>query len=59
MIIHTPYSATQFVYSFWRIAPSLAFAEQNDAQEFFLALLNGIHAKYEEDNPKTTGKEED
>eukprot|EP00897_Mesotaenium_endlicherianum_P000286 jgi/Mesen1/10258/ME000778S09605 len=40
----TPYSPAQFLYSWWRHAENLAGYEQQDAHEFFISTIDGIHA---------------
>lgn len=39
----TPYSPANFLYSWWRYASNLAGYEQQDAHEFFISLVSGIH----------------
>ncbi|XP_050218697.1 ubiquitin C-terminal hydrolase 22 [Mercurialis annua] len=39
----TPYSPAQFLYSWWQHSANLASYEQQDAHEFFISLLDGIH----------------
>jgi ubiquitin carboxyl-terminal hydrolase 22/27/51 len=38
-----PYSPHQLLYSMWTYSQELAGYEQQDAHEFFISLLNGIH----------------
>ncbi|KAL3535918.1 hypothetical protein ACH5RR_004379 [Cinchona calisaya] len=41
----TPYSPAKFLYSWWQHASNLASYEQQDAHEFFISMLDGIHEK--------------
>ncbi|XP_015884271.3 ubiquitin C-terminal hydrolase 22 [Ziziphus jujuba] len=41
----SPYSPVQFLYSWWQHSANLASYEQQDAHEFFIAMLDGIHEK--------------
>ncbi|WCJ30411.1 Ubiquitin carboxyl-terminal hydrolase 22 [Euphorbia peplus] len=41
----TPYSPAQFLYSWWQHSANLASYEQQDAHEFFISVLDGIHEK--------------
>ncbi|XP_058222259.1 ubiquitin C-terminal hydrolase 22 [Rhododendron vialii] len=41
----TPYSPAQFLYSWWQHSENLACYEQQDAHEFFIAMLDRIHEK--------------
>lgn len=41
--IRSPFSPYQFLYSVWRYANYVAGYEQQDAHEFLIAALNGIH----------------
>lgn len=41
---HSPYSPAQFLYSWWQHAANLAGYEQQDAHEFFISAVDGIHA---------------
>lgn len=41
----TPYSPGQFLYSWWQHSANLASYEQQDAHEFFISVLDGIHEK--------------
>lgn len=41
----SPYSPAQFLYSWWQHSADLASYEQQDAHEFFISLLDGIHEK--------------
>ncbi|XP_065848865.1 ubiquitin C-terminal hydrolase 22 [Euphorbia lathyris] len=41
----TPYSPAQFLYSWWQHSVNLASYEQQDAHEFFISVLDGIHEK--------------
>ncbi|OVA04237.1 Ubiquitin carboxyl-terminal hydrolases family 2 [Macleaya cordata] len=43
----TPYSPAKFLYSWWQYAANLASYEQQDAHEFFISMLDGIHEKAE------------
>ncbi|KAL9445096.1 hypothetical protein AB3S75_018150 [Citrus x aurantiifolia] len=47
-----PYSPAKFLYSWWRHASNLASYEQQDAHEFFISMLDGIHEKVEKDQHK-------
>ncbi|XP_041007514.1 ubiquitin C-terminal hydrolase 22-like [Juglans microcarpa x Juglans regia] len=49
----TPYSPAKFLYSWWQHAANLASYEQQDAHEFFISMLDGIHEKVEKDRRKT------
>ncbi|KAK1300104.1 Ubiquitin carboxyl-terminal hydrolase 22 [Acorus calamus] len=49
----TPYSPASFLYSWWQHASNLASYEQQDAHEFFISMLDGIHEKVELDQSKT------
>ncbi|GMI89202.1 ubiquitin-specific protease 22 [Hibiscus trionum] len=40
-----PYSPAKFLYSWWQHAANLASYEQQDAHEFFISMLDGIHEK--------------
>ncbi|KAE8056237.1 hypothetical protein FH972_013027 [Carpinus fangiana] len=40
-----PYSPAQFLYSWWQHSANLASYEQQDAHEFFISVLDGIHEK--------------
>ncbi|KAM7511579.1 hypothetical protein LguiB_010454 [Lonicera macranthoides] len=44
-----PYSPAKFLYSWWQHAEDLACYEQQDAHEFFISMLDGIHEKVEKD----------
>ncbi|XP_031250506.1 ubiquitin C-terminal hydrolase 22-like [Pistacia vera] len=48
----TPYSPAKFLYSWWQHASNLASYEQQDAHEFFISMLDGIHEKVEKDQSK-------
>ncbi|KAA8535174.1 hypothetical protein F0562_030177 [Nyssa sinensis] len=48
----TPYSPAKFLYSWWQHAANLASYEQQDAHEFFISTLDGIHEKVEKDKRK-------
>ncbi|XP_052200306.1 ubiquitin C-terminal hydrolase 22-like [Diospyros lotus] len=48
----TPYSPAKFLYSWWQYAANLASYEQQDAHEFFISMLDGIHEKVEKDKRK-------
>ncbi|XP_058724917.1 ubiquitin C-terminal hydrolase 22 [Vicia villosa] len=41
----SPYSPAQFLYSWWQHSANLASYEQQDAHEFFIAMLDAIHEK--------------
>ncbi|KAK6945165.1 Peptidase C19, ubiquitin carboxyl-terminal hydrolase [Dillenia turbinata] len=47
-----PYSPAKFLYSWWQHAANLASYEQQDAHEFFISMLDGIHEKVEKDRRK-------
>ncbi|XP_059635179.1 ubiquitin C-terminal hydrolase 22-like [Cornus florida] len=49
----TPYSPAKFLYSWWQHAANLASYEQQDAHEFFISMLDGIHEKVEKDKRET------
>ena len=40
----TPYTPHQFLYSVWKYANYFAGYEQQDAHEFYISALNGIHS---------------
>ncbi|KAK1403509.1 Ubiquitin carboxyl-terminal hydrolase [Heracleum sosnowskyi] len=46
------YSPAKFLYSWWQHAANLASYEQQDAHEFFISMLDGIHEKVDKDKPK-------
>ncbi|KAI4335659.1 hypothetical protein L6164_014288 [Bauhinia variegata] len=48
----TPYSPAKFLYSWWQHAANLASYEQQDAHEFFISMLDGIHEKVDKDRRK-------
>ncbi|KAF8393137.1 hypothetical protein HHK36_021378 [Tetracentron sinense] len=48
----SPYSPARFLYSWWQHAANLASYEQQDAHEFFISMLDGIHEKVEKDQGK-------
>ncbi|XAR66848.1 Ubiquitinyl hydrolase 1 [Bertholletia excelsa] len=48
----TPYSPAKFLYSWWQHAANLASYEQQDAHEFFISMLDGIHEKVEKEKRK-------
>ncbi|KAK4431783.1 Ubiquitin C-terminal hydrolase 22 [Sesamum alatum] len=48
----TPYSPAKFLYSWWQHASNLASYEQQDAHEFFISMLDGIHEKMQKDRRK-------
>lgn len=54
----TPYSPAQFLYSWWQHAANLASYEQQDAHEFFISMLDGVHANdgREHSTPKGSGE---
>ncbi|KAJ4957672.1 hypothetical protein NE237_024783 [Protea cynaroides] len=47
-----PYSPANFLYSWWLHAANLASYQQQDAHEFFISMLDGIHEKVEKDQFK-------
>lgn len=47
-----PYSPAKFLYSWWQHAANLASYEQQDAHEFFISILDGIHEKVERERGK-------
>ncbi|XP_047168939.1 ubiquitin C-terminal hydrolase 22 [Vigna umbellata] len=47
-----PYSPAKFLYSWWQHAANLASYEQQDAHEFFISMLDGIHEKVEKGRRK-------
>ncbi|XP_061991385.1 ubiquitin C-terminal hydrolase 22-like [Rosa rugosa] len=47
-----PYSPAKFLYSWWQYAANLASYEQQDAHEFFISMLDGIHEKVEKEGRK-------
>ena len=42
--IRSPYTPHQFLYSVWKYANYFAGYEQQDAHEFYISALNGIHS---------------
>lgn len=52
----TPYSPAKFLYSWWQHAADLASYEQQDAHEFFISMLDGIHEKVEKDQRKPSNQ---
>lgn len=44
-----PYSPARFLYSWWQHASNLASYEQQDAHEFFISVLDGIHEKVKDE----------
>lgn len=48
----TPYSPAKFLFSWWQHAANLASYEQQDAHEFFISILEGIHEKVDKDRRK-------
>ncbi|KAK8660848.1 hypothetical protein V6N13_051756 [Hibiscus sabdariffa] len=40
-----PYSPAQLLYSWWQHSSNLASYEEQDAHEFFISVLDGIHEK--------------
>nr|XP_043622752.1 ubiquitin C-terminal hydrolase 22-like [Erigeron canadensis] len=48
-----PYSPAKFLFSWWQHAGNLASYEQQDAHEFFISMLDGIHEKVEKDVRKS------
>ncbi|XP_060171993.1 ubiquitin C-terminal hydrolase 22-like [Lycium barbarum] len=49
----TPISPAKFLYSWWKHASNLASYEQQDAHEFFISVLDGIHERMQNDKGKT------
>ncbi|PSS08420.1 Ubiquitin carboxyl-terminal hydrolase [Actinidia chinensis var. chinensis] len=49
----SPYSPAKFLYSWWQYAANLASYEQQDAHEFFISVLDGIHEKVEKDKKRS------
>lgn len=47
-----PYSPAKFLYSWWQHASNLASYEQQDAHEFLISMLDGIHEKMQKDRRK-------
>ncbi|KAL8502710.1 hypothetical protein ACS0TY_021720 [Phlomoides rotata] len=47
-----PYSPAKFLYSWWQHASNLASYEQQDAHEFLISMLDGIHEKMQKDKRK-------
>ncbi|KAG8487788.1 hypothetical protein CXB51_018441 [Gossypium anomalum] len=41
----TPYTPAHFLYSWWQHSSNLASYEEQDAHEFFISVLDGIHEK--------------
>eukprot|EP01018_Ginkgo_biloba_P006732 Gb_40858 [translate_table: standard] len=52
----TPYSPARFLYSWWQHAANLASYEQQDAHEFFISMLEGIHANVGKDQASLRGE---
>ncbi|KAI4379509.1 hypothetical protein MLD38_005792 [Melastoma candidum] len=52
-----PFSPAKFLYSWWQHAANLASYEQQDAHEFFISILDGIHERIEKDHgrPQSLG----
>lgn len=50
--VRKTYSPAKFLYSWWQHAANLASYEQQDAHEFFISMLDGIHEKVEKDKRK-------
>ncbi|CAI0388846.1 unnamed protein product [Linum tenue] len=50
-----PYSPAKFLYSWWQHASNLASYDQQDAHEFFISMLDGIHENVERDRGKRHG----
>ncbi|XP_042495382.1 ubiquitin C-terminal hydrolase 22-like [Macadamia integrifolia] len=51
-----PYSPANFLYSWWQHAANLASYEQQDAHEFFISMLDGIHEKVKDQcKPQSQG----
>ncbi|XP_062098015.1 ubiquitin C-terminal hydrolase 22 [Humulus lupulus] len=48
----SPYSPAQFLYSSWQHSANLASYEQQDAHEFFISVLDGIHEESKIRNTK-------
>ncbi|CAI9100867.1 OLC1v1038052C1 [Oldenlandia corymbosa var. corymbosa] len=48
----TPYSPAKLLHSWWKHASNLASYEQQDAHEFFISMLDGIHEKLQKDKRK-------
>lgn len=48
----TPISPAKFLYSWWKHASNLASYEQQDAHEFFISVLDGIHERMQNDKGK-------
>ncbi|KAL5547740.1 hypothetical protein UlMin_002971 [Ulmus minor] len=52
----TPYSPSKFLFSWWQHAANLASYDQQDAHEFFISMLDGIHEKAAKDRkPQSQG----
>lgn len=47
-----PISPAKFLYSWWKHASNLASYEQQDAHEFFISVLDGIHETMQNDKGK-------
>ncbi|KAJ4849951.1 hypothetical protein Tsubulata_004842 [Turnera subulata] len=45
---HAPYSPAKFLYSWWQYSANWASYDQQDAHEFFISMLDGIHEKVAE-----------
>ncbi|GAA0170433.1 cysteine protease [Lithospermum erythrorhizon] len=41
----SPFTPAKFLYSWWQHASNLASYEQQDAHEFFISILDGVHEK--------------
>ncbi|CAM8965954.1 unnamed protein product [Rhodiola kirilowii] len=48
----TSFSPSNFLHSWWQHAENLASYEQQDAHEFFISMLDGMHEKAQSDRPK-------
>ncbi|MBA0819644.1 hypothetical protein Gohar_021196 [Gossypium harknessii] len=52
----TPYTPAHFLYSWWQHSSNLASYEEQDAHEFFISVLDGIHEK--ESKIRNSGKDD-
>ncbi|KAK8343815.1 hypothetical protein V6Z12_A07G039600 [Gossypium hirsutum] len=52
----TPYTPAHFLYSWWQHSSNLASYEEQDAHEFFISVLDGIHEM--ESKIRNSGKDD-
>ncbi|XP_078430719.1 ubiquitin-specific protease 22 [Wolffia australiana] len=51
-----PFSPVRFLHSWWQHATNLASYEQQDAHEFFISVLDGLHEKLAQQQPGNQGE---